>query len=633
MSEAARWLGADGVLAARLPGFAPRAAQIAMAEVVEAALQESRTVVVEAGTGTGKTYAYLAPVLASGQRALVSTGTKNLQEQLFRRDLPRLLEALGTPVRTALLKGRANYLCLHRLERARSGMVDRQLGPALETVRHWAGRTTEGDVAELGALADEAALMRQVTSTADNCLGSRCEDFDQCFVVRARRKAQAAELVIVNHHLLFADYLLKQEGFGQLLSGVDAVVIDEAHQLPALAAQFFGQRLSTRQLRDFARDLAAEALALGDVDAVRQAAEHMEACCAPLEVCFARLDQRTTLAQFRRDRRVDDAIAPLRAALETLLAGLLPLEERNAAMAAAVERGLELQARAQLLFDETSEVQVRWVEPLARGGVFNATPIGVADAFQQMLATYPGAWVLTSATLAADGRFEHFTGQLGLSADAGIALESPFDYPRQARLWLPQGLPDPSQPGHPQAVAEIALQLAAAGNGGLFVLCTSRRALTQIAAWLRPRLLQTLLVQGEADRAELVRQFAEDGNAVLVGTSSFWEGVDVPGQALRVVVIDKLPFAPPGDPVLDARLQALRAAGRNPFNDHQLPEAIMTLRQGVGRLIRDPADRGLLVIADPRLQRKPYGRRMLAALPPMPLLEDAESALAWVATL
>ena len=273
------------------------------------------------------------------------------------------------------------------------------------------------------------------------------------------------------------------------------------------------------------------------------------------------ISQGTTLAQFRRDRRVDDAIAPLRAALETLLAGLLPLEERNAAMAAAVERGLELQARAQLLFDETSEVQVRWVEPLARGGVFNATPIGVADAFQQMLATYPGAWVLTSATLAADGRFEHFTGQLGLSADAGIALESPFDYPRQARLWLPQGLPDPSQPGHPQAVAEIALQLAAAGNGGLFVLCTSRRALTQIAAWLRPRLLQTLLVQGEADRAELVRQFAEDGNAVLVGTSSFWEGVDVPGQALRVVVIDKLPFAPPGDPVLDARLQALRAAG------------------------------------------------------------------------
>ncbi len=633
MSASRDWLGANGLLSQRLPGFAPRAAQQAMSEAVEAALAAPHTLVVEAGTGTGKTYAYLAPALASGQRVLISTGTKNLQEQLYRRDLPRLTEALGVPVRTALLKGRANYLCLYRLKRARGGAAARSLGPALDTVHRWSLQTREGDIAELGALADDDTVMRQVTSTADNCLGSRCEDYDQCHVARARRQAQGAELVVVNHHLLFADYLLKQEGFGQLLSGVDAVVIDEAHQLPALAAQFFGQRLSTRQLRDFARDLSSEAISLGDVDVLRQAGESLEAACAPLEACFARLNQRTTLLQFRRDGQLDAALRPLREALDAAVATLLPLEERNAALAAAVVRGLDLQSRAQLLLDRDSTEQVRWVEPLARGGVFNATPIGVAEPFAQMLATYPGAWVLTSATLAADGDFGHFVDQLGLTEAVTLSLESPFDYGRQARLWLPGDLPDPADAGHPQAVAELALRLSMASDGGLFVLCTSRRALGQIAAWLRPRLLNTLLVQGDADRAELVQRFADDGSAVLVGTSSFWEGVDVPGRALRIVLIDKLPFAAPGDPVLDARLQALRAGGRNPFNDHQLPEAIMTLRQGVGRLIRDPADRGLLVIADPRLRRKPYGRRMLAALPAMPVLDDEEAAMDWVRQL
>ncbi|ULQ45787.1 ATP-dependent DNA helicase [Flagellatimonas centrodinii] len=633
MSQAAEWLGPDGVLAARLPGFSPRPAQLAMAEAVAQAFSNASTVMIEAGTGTGKTYAYLAPALASGQRVLVSTGTKNLQDQLYRRDLPRLVEALGVPVRTALLKGRANYLCLHRMKRARDNPAARTHWRALDEVARWSRQTADGDLADLGARGDDDALARQITSTAENCLGSRCEDYNDCFVVKARRQAQGAELLVVNHHLLFADYVLKQEGFGQLLSGVDAVVIDEAHQLPALAAQFFGQRLSTRQLRDLARDIASETDTLGDLPDLRQAADRLEAACAPLEACFVRMNQRATLTQFLALPGVTEALAALRQELSGLLAQLAPVEERNAELAAAVARALDVSERMDAILDGRGEAQVRWVEPLARGGSLNATPIVVADGFRKMLETYPGAWVLTSATLAAGGRFDHFAGQLGLDPDTGLALESPFDFMQQARLWLPEGLPDPGQAHHPQAVAEACLPLLEASNGGIFFLCTSRRALSQIAAWLRPRLRHTLLVQGEADRAQLLQQFADDGNAVLVGTSSFWEGVDVRGRALRVVVIDKLPFAAPGDPVFDARLQALRAQGRNPFNDHQLPEAIMTLRQGVGRLIRDVEDRGLLVLCDPRLRSKPYGRRVLASLPAMPQLDGVEAALEWVATL
>lgn len=635
MSIARDWLGPAGLLADRLPDFVPRQAQQAMAEAVEQALSEGETLLVEAGTGTGKTFAYLAPAVASGKRVLISTGTKALQDQLFGRDLPALLAAVGVPVRTALLKGRGNYLCLYRMKRAQGLPGLLPTARALEKVERWSHSTNSGDLAELGALPQLAELMPQVSSTAENCLGPKCGDYNACFVAKARRQAQAAELVVVNHHLLFADFVLKEEGFGQLLGGVDAVIIDEAHQLPELAAQFFGHRLSVRQVRELAKDLRDEADRLGDLPDLRAAADALQAMTAPLAACFAQLGgQRRTLAQFLAVAGAESALGDLAMGLDAVLAVLKPLEERNAELAGLLGRCLDQQDRLWLLREEgAAGEQVRWVEPSERGGSLHATPLTVAEGFGRMLGAYPGTWILTSATLAPQGRFDHFAAELGIPEARQLALDSPFDYAEQARLWVPTTLPEPNEPGHSRAVAALAQRLAAASGGGLFVLCTSRRAMREIAEQLRAGLGARLLVQDEDGKAQLLRRFADDGHAVLVATNSFWEGVDVRGRALRVVMIDRLPFAPPGDPVFDARREALRAEGRDPFNEVQVPEAILALRQGVGRLIRDPGDRGLLVLCDGRLRSKGYGRRMLASLPAMTVLEDEAAALAWAATL
>lgn len=606
-----------------------------MAEAVEEVLAEGGTLVVEAGTGTGKTYAYLAPAVASGKRVLISTGTKALQDQLYARDLPALLAAVGVPVRTALLKGRGNYLCLYRMKRAQGLPGLLPTARALEKVERWSHSTNSGDLAELGAVALLSELQPQITSTAENCLGPKCSDYNACFVAKARRQAQAAELVVVNHHLLFADFVLKEDGFGQLLGGVDAVIIDEAHQLPELAAQFFGNRLSVRQIRELAKDLRTEADRLGDLPDLRAVADALQAVTGPLADCFSQLGgQRRTLAQFLAVAGTENALMDLGERLDATLEALKPLEERNAELAGLLARSLDHRDRLRQLNDEGAErEQVRWVEPSERGGSLHATPLKVAEGFGRMLSTYPGTWVLTSATLATQGRFDHFVAEMGLSEARQLALESPFNYAEQARLWVPSTLPDANDPSHSRAVAALAKRLVTASQGGLFVLCTSRRAMREIAEQLRPTIGAALLVQDEDGKAQLLRRFADDGHAVLVATSSFWEGVDVRGRALRIVMIDRLPFSPPGDPVFDARREALRAEGRDPFNEVQVPEAIMALRQGVGRLIRDPGDRGLLVLCDGRLRSKPYGRRMLASLPAMTVLDDEAAALEWAATL
>jgi ATP-dependent DNA helicase DinG len=624
-------LGDAGPFARELPGFAPRLQQQRMAEAVADSFKERSSLVVEAGTGTGKTYAYLVPALLSGRRTVISTGTRTLQDQLFHRDLPRVREMLKLPVRLALLKGRANYLCLYRMKRARLQSGMRAAEDSLRAVESWARRTDSGELSELGEFREEQALTRQITSTADNCLGSRCPDFERCFVAQARRNAQAADLVVVNHHLLFADFLLKDQGFGQILSGSDAVVIDEAHQLPELASQFFGSRVSTRQLQELARDTQLEAQNCGDLPALVDAAVRLSGDALRLETTFARQPARVLLSQFLHAPEAAIDVERAGQSLEELQQMLRPLEERNAELAGLLVRALALHDRWHHIVDsEHAEDEVRWAESLQRGGSLNATPIEVSEGFQRMRETYPGAWVFTSATLAVGEDFLHYTRQLGLETAQTLRLGSPFDYPQQSRLYLPRGLPEPNDPAFFTAVADAALPVITAAGGGVFVLCTSHRGLRAVAERLRGRLPYRLLVQGDESRSALLDAFSADGNAVLVGTSSFWEGVDVKGQALRVVIIDKLPFAAPGDPVYEAKLDAIRRRGGTPFTELQLPEAIVMLRQGVGRLIRDPQDRGLLMLCDPRLVSKSYGRRVIGSLPAMPVLREIEPVQAFL---
>jgi ATP-dependent DNA helicase DinG len=620
----------QGPLARAIEGYAPRAVQADMAEAVGRALAQQDTLVIEAGTGTGKTFAYLVPALLAGQRVVISTGTLNLQDQLFYRDLPRVRDALERPVRVALLKGRANYVCRYRLNKAVQQPAGRHEVLKLQQLLEWTRTTDSGELQELGALADDEPLLPRVTSTAENCLGSKCPDFDDCFVVKARRQAQAADVLVVNHHLLFADFVLKEEGFGQILPGADAVIVDEAHQLPELATRFFGSRLSTRQLHELAQDCVDQAGELGDIPQVRDGAIALAAVASRLEATFVTLTGRETLAVFLARGQAEAVVGDLRATLQALVEQLQPLAERTPGLAAAAARAADLAQRLQQLADPMAEGRVAWVEPAGRGGALHTTPIRVDDDFMRLREAHAGAWVFTSATLATGVDFAHFCGQLGLDDARTVRLESPFDFERQARLFLPKGLPDPNDPAYPSRIAETALPIIEASRGGVFVLCTSHRALREIADRLRERVQYPLLVQGERGRGELLDAFARAGNAVLVGTASFWEGVDVRGLALRVVIIDRLPFAAPGDPVFEARLAAIRADGGEPFMDYQLPQAIMTLRQGVGRLIRDPGDRGLLVLCDPRLRTRAYGRRVLESLPAMPEVASLAEARAWL---
>ena len=631
MSRARDALGGDGALAHQIPGFAARGVQQAMAEAVETALQEGQVLIAEAGTGTGKTYAYLVPALQSGQRVVISTGTKNLQDQLFHRDLPRVRDALGQPVRAALLKGRGNYLCIYRMKQAiEQGFRDL---PRLMKVDAWSRQTRSGEIAEMPELTVDDPLIPSITSTGDNCLGGRCPDYEKCHVANARREAQAADVVVVNHHLLFADFMLKEEGFGQILPGADAIIVDEAHQLPELASQFFGVRVSSRQLSELVRDARVESSAFGDMPDLDQGLSDLAEAVGRNTELWSRLQGRQALEQaLSRMPELADALQVLADVLASIARQLDAVEERSAGLAACARRAKDLTARLNALLDEESEL-IRWIEPAMRGGLINATPADVAAPFSRLVQAHGQSWIMTSATLSVGENFQHFGEQLGLQDAHTVKLESPFDYARQARLYLPPRLPEPNQPGYTQAWLAAVWPLIEATDGGCFVLCTSYRALNEAGELLRQRWPHPVLVQGEGSRSQMLESFAAHGQAILVGTSSFWEGVDVRGQALRMVIIDKLPFASPGDPVLEARIRNLRESGRNPFMELQLPEAILTLRQGVGRLIRDPQDRGLLVICDPRLRSKFYGRQILASLPEMPVLSQPEEALDWARSL
>ena len=656
LSEASRAaLSEGGDLASNIAAFVPRPAQLDLAAAIATAFDTRGTLIAEAGTGTGKTFAYLVPAILSGLKTIVSTGTRALQDQLYHRDLPRVRDALGVGLKTALLKGRANYLCHYRLQQAKGEprFGSREIAAQFQRIVAWSGRTRLGDMAELEALPEDSPLLPMVTSTAENCLGSECPFFSDCFVVHARQRAQAADLVVVNHHLLLADLALKQEGFGEILPGAQAFVVDEAHQLPELAAQFFGEALSARPLVELARDALSECKQVpAALAALQGPARDLEHQVRALRSAMDELPVRGTRGRAAELPAVEEAFDALAAALEQLRDALAPLREAAPGLEACHVRAREFLSRLQRWraptgtrqLEESDEfsadfadldpavaadahspdkmaadddASVLWYELTARGFRLSRTPLDVAGPLTEHREKSHAAWVFTSATLAVGGRFEHYATKLGLRDPSTLLAPSPFDWPRQALCYLPPGLPEPMARHYNQALVEALRPVLEASSGRAFVLFASHRALREAAEILRGG-PWPLFVQGEAPRPVLLERFRASGNGVLLGAASFREGVDVVGEALSVVVIDKLPFAAPDDPVFEARLEAIRRAGGNPFRDEQLPQAVIALKQGAGRLIRSETDRGVLVLCDPRLMSKSYGRVFMESLPPLP---------------
>ncbi len=628
-------LGADGVFTEKLPGFTPRTTQQVLAQAVGRALSRQEMLIAEAGTGTGKTFAYLIPALLSGKRILISTGTRALQDQLYHRDLPAVRDVLGMPVKMTLLKGRSNYLCRHRLGlilNSSEELFDKTGSRReLAYISDWARGTHSGEIAELGTVPENSPVWPQVTSTAENCLGQECPEYVHCCVIEARRRAQAADIVVVNHHLLLADMLLKEAGFGALLPGVDAIIVDEAHQLPDMAIQHFSMGLSSRQLQELVQDTRREYReAAADMPGFETALTKVEVSLADLQRHFSQVAIRTEWRELHPRHGLQAALQVLGTALQQSGQALEILAERSTGMENCRQRMAVVVMRlGQFVEEEPDGEQVRWVERHGRGFSLNLTPLNAAGRFQACMRETHCAWVFISATLSIHGGFGHFRERLGLEEAQELLLGSPFDYEDNALLYLPSSLPDVNTQGYTAAVVWAALPVIHASGGRAFLLFTSHRALQEAAEQLRGRLEFPLLVQGEAPRRRLLERFRELGNAVLLGTASFWEGVDVKGSALSLVVIDRLPFASPGDPVMKARLAALARQGHDPFIEYQLPQAILALKQGVGRLIRDDTDTGVLMLCDPRITQKGYGKLFLESLPPMPRTRKLEEVQAF----
>ena len=617
VTDLSDFFGDGSPLRELLPGFQPRAGQAWMAEAVAEAIDACGKLVVEAGTGTGKTFAYLLPAMLSGRKTIISTGTKALQDQLYHRDLPLIASAVGRPVTTALLKGRANYLCLVRCDRLTDvpdGLLD-----DLNAVREWRHRTDSGDRAELTEVAEDSRIWPLVTSTVDNCLGQKCPEYSDCHVVRARRAAQDADLVVVNHHLLLADLAMKEEGFVEFLPGAEAIILDEAHQIPDLAVQFFGVTLGSRELESLIEDARAATLAFGQPELERRI-DRLETSVKALRAAAPRDEGRRQLAEVYAD--LGEPLETLRSAVGELRSAIAEIAGSSAELEKVHERLTGIGERLALLLGDDSWDGLRWLETGPRSLRINLTPLDVSTTLSGLIDNGQQAWIFTSATLAVGEDFSHFASRMGLGGVAGLTFPSPYALEQNGLVYLPEDLPAPSAPGHTDAVLEAVVPLLEMTSGGMFCLFTSHRALNAAKAWcrahrkrLRGRLL---LVQGSAPRDDLLRRFREERDAVLLGTGSFWEGVDVRGPALTIVVIDKLPFASPADPLMMARLEYIRRQGGNGFASHQLPQAVLALKQGAGRLLRDQHDYGVIVLCDPRITTRSYGRTFLDSLRPMP---------------
>ncbi len=638
-ADLAALFGSQGPLAECLQGFQPRPEQLAMAQAVSAALTDGHNLVVEAGTGTGKTLAYLLPALDSGLRVVISTGTKTLQDQLFHRDLPTLGQAIGRPVDAQLLKGRSNYLCLHRLQRltdAPGQATAQHHSGDLGHLRRWAERTVTGDIAEVTELPEDSPLWPQVTSTLENCLGSRCPVFDDCHVVAARHAAREAEMVIVNHHLLMADLAMKEEGFGRLLPGADAIVVDEAHHFPDVAQSFFTVGLGSGRVFDLVSDIRSEAVSEGVLgSALEKTIADLRKAASDARLALS--DESPNIAWDRTGAEFAGAFDALGQKLDELVGGLAAVEEGRPGLQRCRQRAGSMFDAFESIVDAQDDVALRWLKLARRTFTANATPLDTAQELSALLESTPSAWVFTSATLAVREDFQHFVSRIGLPEIRTRQIPSPFAFADIARLYLPdggpQGMPQPNDPTFTdRAVAEMR-DAVYASNGRAFLLFTSHRALRRAAEVLAddPQFNFPMLVQGTESRSRLVEQFSRQPHAVLLGTSTFWEGIDIRGHDLVLVAIDRLPFAAPGDPLLAARLEAIRSGGGNPFRDYQLPQAVLGLKQGVGRLIRDYDDYGVVMICDPRLSQKSYGRVFLSSLPPMPIVRDLESIRAFYA--
>src|SRR3954469_14897251 len=626
-----------GPLASIIPEYRLRPQQLQMALAVEHAIENCSVFIAEAGTGTGKTFAYLAPALTRGGKVIVSTGTKTLQDQLFNRDIPTVRKAIKASVTVALLKGRANYVCRYYLERAKNDgrFANRDDVVYLRRIESYASTSKTGDRSGLAEVPEDATIWPHVTSTRENCLGGDCPHYKDCFVMEARKQAMEADVIVINHHLFFADVVLRDEGVAELLPACNTVIFDEAHQLPETARLFFGESVSTNQVIELARDARAELRSAGGASPELEAlANRLDKAARDLRLAMGEASVRLAWPQALQREGFPEALIRMRSALKTFDAALTAQAERSEGLGACARRAGNAYAILTRLMETDPGEDVRWAEVFGHSVQLHVTPLHSGELFRRQMDDHPRAWIFTSATLAVGEDFGHFTRELGVPEAQTRRWESPFRFAEQALLYLPPGLPsDPNDPAFTDAVVEAVWPVLESSGGRAFLLFTTLRALRRAHELLRGRLPYPLLVQGTGSRSELLARFRSLGNGVLLGSASFWEGVDVRGEALSLVVIDKLPFAPPDDPVLAARIDALKGAGRNAFKELQLPQAVLQLKQGAGRLIRDEGDRGVLMLCDPRLVSRPYGARILASLPPMKPTRSLEEVREFFATL
>ncbi|MCK8065278.1 ATP-dependent DNA helicase [Vibrio sp. 1CM7H] len=631
----AKTFSSDGALGKAIPGFQARQPQIDMAEAVSSAIKDQTQLVVEAGTGTGKTFAYLVPALLSGKKVIISTGSKNLQEQLYHRDLPLMVNALGFYGQVALLKGRSNYLCLDRLSRQMVESHTNESDPTLLTqlvkVRAWSSETKTGDLGDCDDLPEDSMIIPTITSTNDNCLGKECPSYTDCFVLKARKRAMDSDIVVVNHHLFLADLAIKETGFGELIPEADVFIFDEAHQLPDIASEYFGQSVSSRQIHDLAKDIEiAYRTEAKDMRQLQKVGDKLMQSAMDMRIVLGEPGFRGNWREALQSGSIKRELLRLIDSLELAIDVLKIALGRSQLLDTAFERANLIKGRIDRVCDVDITGYSYWYDTSPRHFALHITPLSVADKFHEQIEIKQGAWIFTSATLAVSGDFKHFTERLGLKPTKQFSLPSPFDYQKQARLCVPRYLPEPNSNGLADKLVRMLAPVIEENDGRCFFLCTSHSMMRELGEKFREVLELPVLMQGEMSKQKTLAEFMELGNALLVATGAFWEGIDVRGDALSCVIIDKLPFTAPDDPLLKARIEDCRLRGGEPFAEVQIPDAVITLKQGVGRLIRDQKDHGALIICDNRLVTRDYGGIFLGSLPPIPRTRDLDGIKAFL---